>query len=1051
MLLRQNTVEAVLALPERSFLPYTAIKASILLVRRGGETRSVRMVNIPASVSAKPGKEGAGSIEVSLIEAAARLRQPTDGMSSWDVSVEQLEKVDFDLTAVKRDESSLDLFLGSLRAEIAVRPLGEICDIMAGRAVRSEDLLAVPPQAAVLHSDENRPPDTERGDAPPPIGAPSADSPIPYVRIKDVTKGVVSKGSSWLGPAVAANFEGKWRLCAGDILLSRSGTIGRVGMVRDSAVGAVAASGFFVIRVSDTAVDPHYLLEYLQSAQCTAWLEDRARGSGVRHLSSTVVRELPVPVPPLQLQERIAGQGRRHGVDPVAYLAELLTEDRAEPVAVALNTWVDSCLLTLDRQKDSSGIETDLQLLEHVGDSSCPVNICEECGRPYYLDYDSQYVDGPHDYQRGIARNCLACWLAVGPSSETIDSLRGRSPLVPWALAFRQAVAPLKGISRVSDAGSLLNVLQSVRSSVSSAGELLGGHPPSEERARRTTRELLAAVDRAARRLLDDIRLTVTVIYARSVGDGETDIALRVANDGKLPLRDLAFTTVPKLRDESAYLSYQLPGESDAIQFIGCIPSAGEDLGIELRWTGRTLDGTRFAGERQLSIPREARPARDQEAETDLGPSPYICGSEPVKPERDDVFFGREEELQKIRRMVIQRGNVVLLEGNRRAGKSSILWHLEGKGAIPGWVGIYCSFQGGDSASARPGEMTQGHGSGAGDVSRSSGGAALSTAGVFRLIASEIAKSLRKLNGSAILPDGTILDENRKLGVERSVRNAISEEAPFADFREYVELTLETLAKQDLGLLLLLDEFDKLQEGIDKGVTSAQVPENIRFLVQTYSRCSAVLTGSRRLKRMREEYWSALFGLGTQLHVSSLPKEAAQRLVTEPVKGRLTYSRDAVELAYTLTAGQPYLLQCLCNRVFDLATSTGRSITVDQVKAASEVLVQDNEHFASLWDYTKFDRRRFLLALIGREAKGPDPLRLGVIEERLADHGVDVKEESLIADLFELQELELVDLHPDAGGATYTLRIPLMGAWLERKDFEVLKARARAECEDTDG
>src|SRR5262249_25830452 len=99
--------------------------------------------------------------------------------------------------------------------------------------------------------------------------------------------------------------------------------------------------------------------------------------------------------------------------------------------------------------------------------------------------------------------------------------------------------------------------------------------------------------------------------------------------------------------------------------------------------------------------------------------------------------------------------------------------------------------------------------------------------------------------------------------------------------------------------------------------------------------------------------------------------------------------------------------QCLCNRIFDLATLTGRSITVDQVKAASEVLVQDNEHFASLWDYTKFDRRRFLLALIGREAKGPDPLRLGVIEERLADHGVDVKEESLIADLFELQELEL--------------------------------------------
>ncbi len=48
----------------------------------------------------------------------------------------------------------------------------------------------------------------------------------------------------------------------------------------------------------------------------------------------------------------------------------------------------------------------------------------------------------------------------------------------------------------------------------------------------------------------------------------------------------------------------------------------------------------------------------------DLGGSPYVTGS-PLDPhEGSEVFFGREELLQKISRQVVLQGNVVLLEGN---------------------------------------------------------------------------------------------------------------------------------------------------------------------------------------------------------------------------------------------------------------------------------------------------------------------------------------------------------------------------------------------------
>ncbi len=204
---------------------------------------------------------------------------------------------------------------------------------------------------------------------------------------------------------------------------------------------------------------------------------------------------------------------------------------------------------------------------------------------------------------------------------------------------------------------------------------------------------------------------------------------------------------------------------------------------------------------------------------------------------------------------------------------------------------------------------------------------------------------------------------------------------------------------------------------------------------------------------MREEYFSALFGLGTRLGVTSLPESAARRLVTEPVKGRLAFAQDAVQLACYLTSCQPYMLQCLCNRIFDLAAQRDvRSITTEHVRDAARALVHDNEHFSSLWDYTGSDRRRFLLALLHREASGNDVMRLRVIEEKLEQYGIEVSEETLISDLESLYELELVDFEADHSGNQYSLAIPMLGDWIESQpqaDFEALRIRAQVESEDS--
>jgi len=250
---------------------------------------------------------------------------------------------------------------------------------------------------------------------------------------------------------------------------------------------------------------------------------------------------------------------------------------------------------------------------------------------------------------------------------------------------------------------------------------------------------------------------------------------------------------------------------------------------------------------------------------------------------------------------------------------------------------------------------------------------------------------------------------------------------------------------------LMLDEFDRLQEGIDNGRTSQDVPQNLRYLIQSHARLSAIITGSRRLKRMREEYFSVLFGLGTRIGVTALEEAAALRLVTEPVQGRLSYSQQAAKEVVRLTAAQPFLLQSLCNRVFDLAIrKTISSITLEDVQRAATVMVEDNEHFANLWGAVAMDRRRLLLWICHSRESELAVRRFEGLRDELSACGVEVTEERLTGDIEELKQLELLKLENESADGAYKLVIPLMGLWMVRQhDSAVLIAKARAEAEDT--
>ena len=98
-----------------------------------------------------------------------------------------------------------------------------------------------------------------------------------------------------------------------------------------------------------------------------------------------------------------------------------------------------------------------------------------------------------------------------------------------------------------------------------------------------------------------------------------------------------------------------------------------------------------------------------------------------------------------------------------------------------------------------------------------------------------------------------------------------------------------------------------------------------------------------------------------------------------------------------------------------------RSITLSSVEQAAIALVKNNEHFASLWDYaaqgaaTGRCRRQYLLFLCADSFRHGVDIDFGGLHETLAQHGIEISDEALAADLEYLRELDLVEFVAEKG------------------------------------
>ena len=119
-----------------------------------------------------------------------------------------------------------------------------------------------------------------------------------FVRPRDIKEGGELDVHTFIRESVAKD-KAKSALRIGDILLQNIFSFGKIAIVKEKDLPAIASQNLFIIR--SKKISPDLLFEYLQSkAIADAFrkqLEDLAHGAVIKHISLRDVGKIPVPLP----------------------------------------------------------------------------------------------------------------------------------------------------------------------------------------------------------------------------------------------------------------------------------------------------------------------------------------------------------------------------------------------------------------------------------------------------------------------------------------------------------------------------------------------------------------------------------------------------------------------------------------------------------------------------------------------------------------------------------------------------------------------------------
>ena len=372
-------------------------------------------------------------------------------------------------------------------------------------------------------------------------------------------------------------------------------------------------------------------------------------------------------------------------------------------------------------------------------------------------------------------------------------------------------------------------------------------------------------------------------------------------------------------------------------------------------------------------------------------PNPYIAGN-PIRSK--EIFFGRKDVFQFIKNKLSAKKNItIVLYGERRTGKTSVLYQIENGELGKEFVPVYTDIQ----------EMAK-----------------VYETEFFIKITEKIAESLTR--NEIIDLKSSEYSEITELLIE--YKNKTN---PYQTFNKFLDIISNLLREK--YLILLFDEYEILEKKIKEGHLSADLIHYLRNQMQSREKFSFIFAGSRKLEELEGKHWSLMFNAATYKRISFLNKEDALDLMTIPIRNRIHYNDEAIDKILRLTACHPYFLQLFLQNLVDhLNDIKKNNVTIEEVEYILHYLLDNpSPHMIYIWQDSTSEQRLILSALSEIIESEKEYITARKIKETLLANNITLDADTTKKALIELHKKEILDYEEN----NYNFKVDLLRYWIK--------------------
>lgn len=466
-------------------------------------------------------------------------------------------------------------------------------------------------------------------------------------------------------------------------------------------------------------------------------------------------------------------------------------------------------------------------------------------------------------------------------------------------------------------------------------------------------------------------------------------ILLRIKNVGRAIAENIRISNIPdesyQILPESCFTIEQLSaGDSINIEWFVHVPTSRE-----IRIAGTIEWSDRSHSKNSVPFADVVRFFEAAERFEPITPNPFEVGK-PIKTA--SLFYGRDDIFEFISQNLASsaQSRTLVLHGQRRTGKTSILYQVLGGRLGTGFIPVLVDMQ---------------------ELALSIN----STADLFIEFTEKICRAMQRAGVEMARPDETAF-----------------EKSPARAFNRFLDELEEQLHGKKM--LLMIDEFEILEEKINQKKLEADVLSYVRSMIQHRDYLAFLFTGTHKLEQMSKDYWSIFFNIAIHKQVSFMEKADTEKLIRVPVQGRLGIDDLTVEKILMLTSGHPYFVQLLCYKLVELCNRQERNYaTVNDLNLVVNDLVVDGEnHFAYFWKMASVEQQLVLSAIAEILGPGNNTAAIAEILELIISAGVNHLEKTdLIQILDNLVEQDILLLHT-GGAMQYSYKVGVIAEWVKK-------------------